>query len=201
MKGNSEKTKKGCMGCLVVIILFIAFASIGGALTSNKNSSNNSTSSGSSSSSVQYSKEDVLADDEKVWNYVLPVINGHNDLIAELSNYSAENALQIYNKAKDFEDFCQTQWGSAPQDLTTVPDEYMDSCKSYIIVEQTFAESVMTFIDTQKTSDLSTVQDNIERCQEALSIMASNRGVYLSVYGNLTEEEITEIANNSGIIE
>lgn len=137
--------------------------------------------------------------DEQLWEYVLPIINAHNQLMKIMGNGSS-TSLNIYNAAKDFETMCQQTWSAPPEVSGDGTEEYLNSCRDYIIIEQAMAESLLKYIDSSKTSDLSKVQENIQSCSQALITLASNRGTFLSLYGFSTKE-IQEITGDLGIIE
>ena len=145
------------------------------------------------------SKKTALETDEQIWGYVLPVINANNDLMAFIERDSV-TLLDIYNTTKDFEEFCRNTWNNPPQVTGYGAEEYLSSCRDYILYEQTLANSLLKYADSGKTSDLSEAQKNMQSCKQALSIVASNRGVFLSING-FSQDEIQEIANDLGIQE
>ena len=50
----------------------------------------------------------------------------------------------------------------------------------------------LKYIDSGKTSDLSKFQENIKSCTQAITVLATNKGIFLSQNG-FTSEEIQEI--------
>lgn len=209
------KYKKFNKPVRIVITAFFALCFITGIATSQKQSSTDSDAKATNESytvssstdenkseSSALSKDEVIALDEKIWGYVLPVINSHNQVMKAMDAYSSGQAsqLDLYNVAKDFKEFTRQTWSSAPEVTGNGTKEYLDSCMDYIIIEQTMAESLLKYLDSLKTSDLSAFQENIESCNKALNILASNKGVFLSTNG-LSDEEIKEISNNLGIEE
>ena len=55
--------------------------------------------------------------------------------------------------------------------------------------DQMAAESLMKYLDSRKTSDLSNAQENIQNAVTAATTIASNRGALLAKAG-LSQEEI-----------
>lgn len=144
-------------------------------------------------------KENAKLVDEQLWAYVLPIINSHNQLMKIVGNESS-TILDIYNAAKYFKEMCRQTWSDPPEVSGNGADEYLKTCKDYIIVEQTMAESLLKYTDSKKTSDLSKVQDNIKYCNEAIIVLSKNRGIFLTQNG-FSNEEIQELGNNLGIEE
>lgn len=149
--------------------------------------------------SSKEAKQNAKTADKQLWDYILPIINSHNQLMEVIQNDSSTN-LDIYNAAKDFKNMCQQTWENSPEVSENGTKGYLNSCKNYIIIEQIISDSLLKYLDSSKTSDLSKVQENIQSCTQALSILASNRGTFLSQNG-FSSEEIREIISNLGISE
>lgn len=197
-KGSTQK-KRG-HGCLIAILVFLFICFAIGMMARSGNSSLTVTSeneSEESSDAISITKEEAAEIDSEIWNYMLPIINANNDFMKIIESGSS---LDIYNAAESFADMCRNAWSSAPEVSDENANQYLDSCKDFILYEQIMAESFMTYIDSGKTSDLSEAQKNIETCNEALSVAMGNRGSFLVLNG-FTDEEIEEIANNLGIEE
>lgn len=202
---SAKKTKR--RGCLLPFIVFCfivsGFAFVLESAIRSKSPQNESQAGSVNSTDVtdspENAKQNARTIDEQLWEYVLPVINAHNQLMKIMGNESSTN-LDIYNAAKDFEKMCQQIWNSPPEVSGDGAEEYLNSCRDYIIIEQTMAESLLKYIDSSKTRDLSKAQENIQSCNQALITLVSNRGTFLALYGFSTEE-IQEITENLGIIE
>lgn len=196
--------KKKKRGCLTSIIVFLFFIFIVGTAIGNSTSfqGKNQKTSEETTEEAVLTKDEAKALDEQIWSYVLPVINANNQLMKAMAAYSegSISQLDLYNITKDFKDYAQNAWSAAPDVTDDGAKQYLESCRDYIIVEQTMAESLLKYLDSLKTSDLSKVQENIERCNQALGNVASNKGVFLSLNG-FSDEEIEEISNNLGIEE
>ncbi len=199
----SPTNKKRGKGCLVFLVIFIVIpAAIG--IFANLISGNpiikesSTTSNNSETSSTVLTKDEASDLDKQIWGYVYPVITANNDLMSIMDGYSEGtiSELDFYNATKDFYSYSQEVWGNPP----SIDDEngkiYLESCRDYIIVEQTMADSLLTYLDSKKTSSLAKVQENIERCTQAIQIVASNRGTFLGI-NNFTDEEIQKILDES----
>ena len=189
---SGQKKKRGCLiAVLAFFAIYLVIAIMAQFVPDNSETSESTI----EETASQLSKEDAKAMDEEIWNYVLPIINANNDLMNVMANGSS---LDIYNSAKSFYDLCQTTWGNAPEVSNEDGAKYLESCRDYILCEQTLSEKISDYIDSEKTSDLSEVQDAISRAQQAISIVAGNRGTFLSLNG-FTDEEIAEITADMGI--
>lgn len=198
---NAQKPKRKS-GCLKLILIFFVICigiSIVIAIRAPKKSAISESISASETSTqpeeiTEDTKQAAKLADKQIWEYILPIINANNQLMQIIGNESSSN-LDIYNTAKNFKEICIQTWSNPPDVSGNGTKEYLDSCKNYIIIEQTMVDSLLTYIDSGKTSDLSKVQKNIQSCTEAISILASNRGVFLVLNG-FTDEEIKEIVDN-----
>lgn len=196
---SQKKVKKG--GCLKAILIYLGIGmviSIIIAIRSQKEPTKTQpvlqTSSESQTQTDELeedTKENARTIDEKLWEYVLPIINANNQLMKIIGNESSTN-LDIYNAANNFKEMCRQAWGNPPEVSGNGADEYLNSCRDYILIEQTMADSLLTYINSGKTSDLSKAQENIKSCTQAVTILATNKGVFLSQNG-FTNEEIQEI--------
>lgn len=198
---SEKKTKKG--GCLKTILIYlgilivistiiaIRFQEDPDKMQSLLQTENSETSENLEKNMEEDTKENAKIVDEQIWEYVLPIINANNQLMKIVENESSTN-LDIYNAAKTFKEMCQQAWISPPEVSGNGADEYLSSCKDYILTEQIMADSLLTYIDNGKTSDLSKVQENIKSCTQAVTVLATNKGIFLSQNG-FTSEEIQEI--------
>lgn len=200
---SSPQNKKRGKGCLIFLIIFIVVPTVIGIfanLISGESIIKESTtvSDNLENSDTVLTKEDAINLDKQIWDYVYPVIVAHNDLMSIMSGYSdgAVSELDFYNATKDFYSYAQEVWGNSPSIDNEDGKAYLESCQDYIIIEQTMADSLLKYLDSKKTSDLSKVQENIERCTQAVQIVASNRGTFLGI-NNFTDEEIQEILDES----
>ena len=202
-KSLNSKTVKKKGGCLKSILIFfiicIGISAIIAFQASKESSSSQSEIPAETTLTAEDAKQAAKLTDEIIWGYVLPVINANNKLMKIVGNESATD-LDIYNATKDFKEFCRQTWNNPPEVSGNGAKEYLDSCRDYIIIEQTMAESLLKYIDSKKTSDLAKAQENIERCVQAVSVVSSNKGTFLSING-FTTEEIQELSNNLGIEE
>ncbi len=194
------KKKEGCLKpILIFFIICIGISAVIALQAPKKVSSPQSEPSTETTPETDDTKQAAKLTDEQIWEYVLPVINANNNLMKIVGNESATK-LDIYNAAKDFKEFCRQTWSNPPEVSGNGAKEYLDSCRDYISLEQTMADSLLKYIDSGKTSDLSKAQENIQTCVQAISVVSANKGTFLSING-FTSEEIQEIINNSGIEE
>ena len=199
---HTKKQNRGCLIPMLILILIFGGSLVFGLLYEYQKQKDGLTESVDSvdvTGSSEETKQNAKAADKQLWDYVLPIINSHNQLMEIIQNDSSTN-LDIYNAAKTFKDMCQQTWGNPPEVSGNGTKEYLNSCKDYIIIEQTMSDSLLKYLDSSKTSDLSKVQENIQSCTQALSILASNRGTFLSQNG-FSSEEIQEIISDLGISE
>lgn len=199
---TSEKVKKkgGCLkSFLIFFIVCIGFGTVIAVQSEKDSSTPQSESSTEVPEETVNAKEMAKLTDEQIWGYVLPIINANNQLMKIISNESATN-LDIYNATKNFKELCRQTWSYPPEVSGDGAKEYLDSCRDYILIEQTMADSLLKYVDSQKTSDLAKAQENIQSCTQALSVVASNKGTFLSING-FSSEEIQEISNDLGIEE
>ncbi len=206
---SKKKPKKG--GCLKTILIYLGILIVISTIISmqlkndpdkmqslleTKNSETsknleNDTEKSMEEDTEENTKENAKIIDAQIWEYVLPIINANNQLMNIVENESS-TSLDIYNAAKKFKEMCQQTWISPPKVSGNGADEYLSSCKDYILIEQTMADSLLKYIDSGKTSDLSKFQENIKSCTQAITVLATNKGIFLSQNG-FTSEEIQEI--------
>lgn len=198
----TQKKKKG-RGCLTAILIFIGLSAIGGiigSLSERKSSADVESSANESTTSATLSKEDAQNIDSQIWGYVMPIIKANNDLMAAMTNYSDGNVTEIdfYNASKNFASYARDTWSTPPEITDANGKQYLDSCRDYIIIEQQLAENIMKYLDDPSNKNLSKIQDTISRSNQAVGIVASNRGTFLGLNG-FTDEEIQEITSDLGI--
>lgn len=190
-----KNSAKGCLWAFIIVIGVPVIVSIFAKLMSGEPLVKNSPATTAEVTTTPVlTKDEAKIMDEDIWNYVYPVILANNNLMNTLNAYSNNelSELDLYNTTKDFYEYTQSMWENPPDITDPDGEQYLDSCQDYIIIEQTMADSLLKYLDSKKTSDLSNVQDNIERCTEAVKIVASNRGTFLGI-NNFTDEEIQQI--------
>lgn len=187
-----QKKKHGCL-TFIIILIFISF--VVGSLINNETSA---TDKKTNAESLKLTKEDAQSVDSEIWNYVYPVITANNDLMTIMSGYSegTVSELDLYNATTEFEKYAQQVWGNPPSVSDDGGKKYLDSCRDYVIIEQTMAQSLLKYINSKKTSDLSKLQEDIERCTQAVQVVASNRGTFLGI-NDFTDEEIKKIVEDT----
>lgn len=197
---KKDKKKGGCLKpILIFFVICIGISAIKAFQTTENKPSSQSEPPTEATQIPEDTKQAAKLTDEQIWGYVLPVINANNQLMEIVGNESA-TSLDIYNAAKEFKEFCQQTWSNPPEVSGNGAKEYLDSCRDYILLEQTMADSLLKYIDSGKTSDLSKAQENMQTCVQSISVVSANKGTFLSING-FTLEEIQEISNNLGIEE
>lgn len=207
--GIPQSTKKKGSGCLIALLAFIFIPFVIGLIVSSAKKGVGKTDNVTPSQldantentetlSSSLTKDEAKDIDTKIWDYVYPIITAHNNLLEVMAGYSdgSISELDFYNATKDFRDYVQETWGNPPSVSDENGKSYLESCKDYIIVEQTMAESLLKYIDSKKTSDLSKVEENIERCTQAVQIVASNRGTFLGI-NDFSDDEIQQIVDET----
>lgn len=183
------------MSLLVSFLLITAIAVFGVLAAANIEKENSSV-----DSTNVLAKDQAHDIDNQIWEYVVQVINANNSLMATMNSYSSGTVAEIdfYNASKDFESYAQSMWSATPNISDSNGKKYLESCRDYIIIEQQMAKDIMKYLDDKSNKNLSTVQNDIERCNQAVQIVMSNRGTFLSMYG-FTADEIKEITKDMGI--
>lgn len=196
------KTKKKGHGCLTVFLVFIGISAIVGisANLSTNESNTGAKNSVDETTSATLSKEDAQNIDNQIWGYVAPIMKANNDLMTIMTGYSNGSVAEIdfYNASKNLASYARDAWSSPPAITDDNGKQYLESCKDYIIIEQQLAETIMKYLDDKSNKNLSKIQDNISRCNQAVGVVASNRGVFLKL-NSFTDEEIQEITSDLGI--
>lgn len=198
---SQEPVKKKKNGCLICFVIFCMIGMVGAAIRISLGPSTDSPTPAAiteSKTAETLTKEEAQAIDSAIWDYIYPVINAHNQIMDAMTGYSegTVSELDLYNAIKDYNDNLPKIWASPPSVSDENGKKYLESCRDYIIIEQTLAKSLLKYIDSKKTSDLSSVEKNIEQSNQAVRIVASNRGTFLGI-NNFTDEEIKKIAEES----
>lgn len=140
------------------------------------------------------SQEISIAFDEKSWDDYLKMYEAHNYLMKAMNAFSNGEMSKL-----DFYDYCKnaSEWFgqisiSFNYGKTDDEKEYLSTFQTFALADQSAANSLMKYLDSNATKDLSNARENINRAKEAATIIAKNRIVLLKKIG-LSEEEITEI--------
>lgn len=132
-----------------------------------------------------------LAFDEKTWPEFVNLYTAHNNLMNAMDDFSNGNIssadfYQYCEKSKEYFSSMSLAFDFGESDEEKA---YLSAFESMALSDQMAAESLMKYLDSWKTSDLSNAQENIQNAVTAATTIASNRGALLAKAG-LSQEEI-----------
>lgn len=189
------RKKKG-HGCLVCIIIFFALAAFVGFMASKSGTATKN----KSNSETEFTKDDAVDIDDKVWGNVEVAIKANNEIV---NNFDKAVSGEI--SLVDYYDYCKEASKVLGGNSTKFPKSdnegaksYIQSSTQYVIQVQILSDSVVKYIDKAETKNLSAVKSNIEQCTNLIAVVAQNRGVFLSING-FTDEEIKERAEQISV--
>lgn len=140
------------------------------------------------------SKEQGLIFDEKAWDDYVKLYEAHGYLMKAMNAFSEGRMSEL-----DFYDFCKEakEWFgqmsiSFNYGETDEEKEYLSTFEVFALADQSAADSLIRYLDSNATKDLSKARESINRAKEAATIIAQNRIVLLNKIG-LSEEEISKI--------
>ena len=129
--------------------------------------------------------------DEKTWPEFVNLYTAHNNLMNAMNDFSNGNisSADFYQYCEDSKEYFANM--SLAFDFGESDEEkaYLSAFESMALSDQMAAESLMKYLDSRKTSDLSNAQENIQNAVTAATTIASNRGALLAKAG-LSQEEI-----------
>lgn len=144
------------------------------------------------------SSEEWLEFDDKTWNQFSQLYTNHNNFMSAMTAFSegSMDAASFYSYCKDFESICANNSLIFDYGVNQDQKDYLSVFKSATLSDQMAAQSLMKYLDTYQTSDLSEVQEHIQDAKDAITTIASNRGTLLAKT-DLSEEEIQKRLNES----
>lgn len=144
------------------------------------------------------SSEEWLEFDDKTWEQFSQLYTNHNNLMYAMTAFSDGNmdAASFYSYCKDFENICANNSLIFDYGVNQDQKDYLSVFKSATLSDQMAAQSLMKYLDTYQTSDLSEAQEHIQNAKDAITTIASNRGTLLAKT-DLSEEEIQKRLNES----
>lgn len=182
------KKKKGCLIASIILLLFVIGLAFGVSQIIK-----NPEKYGAVPSSSMTLKEF----DSKSWEQYKTLYDAHNKLMNAMTSYSSGqgNQLDFYNYCKSSEEYFRK--ASSSFDYGTTDDEktYLSVFENWALSDQLAAKSLMNYLDSLKTKDLSTAQEYIQSASDAAVTIASNRAKLLKDAG-YTEDEIKQIIDN-----
>lgn len=144
------------------------------------------------------SSEEWLDFDNKTWEQFSQLYTNHNNFMSAMTAFSegSMDAASFYSYCKDFESICANNSLIFDYGVNQDQKDYLSVFKSATLSDQMAAQSLMKYLDTYQTSDLSEAQEHIQDAKEAITTIASNRGTLLAKT-DLSEEEIQKRLNES----
>lgn len=192
-----KKKKSGCATVFLVFLVMMCGSLIFGTYQMSKNPEKyNNEKADKNEKSQTLSKKKAGSIDKKIWKYAINVMKVNNNVMNQMTSYTGGTLsdIELYETCKEGVDYLRDAWGNFPDYENKDAKAYGKSVKDYILFEQTLLESIMKYLDTKKTSDLSKVEGNIGNCNQAVGIVSSNRGVFLGLY-NFSDDEIKKLAS------
>lgn len=195
--GNLQKPpqnkNKGKYLPFLILAVVLMWGAIGYFLSQSGTTDNSDSENPSEEETFENAEEAWLAFDERTWSDFVKLYTAHNNLMNALSAFSNGNLSMVdfYQYCEDARDYFASM--SLTFNYATSEDEndYLSAFEYLALSDQRAAESLMKYLDSQKTSDLSSAEESIENAKSAITTIASNRGTLL-VKAGLSQEEIQE---------
>lgn len=189
MKRGNKK-----IGYFVIIGIVAAFI-IAANLSDTENANNSEV---SSEIPPEDLKTQALEFDERAWDGYIKLYETHNNFMDTMDAYSDGkiSKLDFYDYCKDLEKWFGQASMSFNYGKTDDEKTYLDTFQTFALADQSAVDSLLKYLDSNVIKDLSKAKENINRAQEAATIIASNRVVLLKKIG-LTKEEIAEKINQA----
>ena len=109
--------------------------------------------------------------------------------------------LTFYSYCQDLESYFMEQSLNCDYGTTEEEKTYLSTFQTWAIADQIAAQKIMKYLDSGKISYLDAAHENINRANDAVSTIASNRGVLL-VKAGLTDAEIkTKVEKDMAALE
>jgi hypothetical protein len=187
---SPKKKKPGCLAMIIVVIAFIAIIAVINAI-----SSQNTKEGAGSEEKVEVSaselKEQGVKFDEQAWGDFLKLYEAHNDFMKTMESYTNGNISKL-----DFYDYCKRieEWfgkASISFKYAKTDDEktYLSVFEVFALADQAAAKSLIRYLDSNATKDLSKAREEIDRAKQAATTISGNRVVFLRSVG-LSKEEV-----------
>lgn len=140
---------------------------------------------------ITFAKETAQTIDARIWEIVLTTDRINKELNNGLKMYSsgAMTAVELYRLAQDTYDYQFGLWetiNDSEEDDHNA--KYLDAAGYYIIDSQQWAESIMTYLDSNLTSDLAAMTERSEDIAWGLSEVTGTRLDYLREAGFTMDE-------------
>ena len=184
---ESRPKKRGCGRYIAIIIVLIFVGSFIYSLNM-----------AFSQSETELTSEEWLEFDDKTWADYTQIYTNHNNFMTALTYFSEgrTSAVDFYSYCQNVEQVFQQSSLAFDYGKTKEQQDYLSPFKSACLADQRAAQSLLKYLDSYQTSDLASTQSEIETATQALTTIASNRGVMLAKT-DLTDEEIRQRIEDS----
>lgn len=148
----------------------------------------------SSELSEKIDRDQILANDDSIYLYVLKSEKITNTLREAIVSFGNEeiSSLELYNLAKKAKE-SQLSFFSGLTDLQNdYNKDYLEACKMYVSNGRELANDLIKYLDKNKMKDLSSAQECLESIDAYTLSVVTQRMTYLANCG-ISDEEITEI--------
>jgi len=196
------KKRRG-LGCLITaVIILLIIGAITAIATNSQPQTVPAQGKAGNVDAQKKSAEDLLAQglafDARSWKEYLVLYKNHQMLAATIDAYSDGKVSKL-----DFYDFCKSIEKASGQasisfNYAKTEDEinYLSTLSTLALADQSAAGSLMKYLDSGSTKDLSKAKENINRAQEAARITMSNRIVFLKRIGH-PDEKVKSVAETA----
>ncbi|WP_217594052.1 hypothetical protein [Cohnella sp. GbtcB17] len=183
-----KKRRRG-LGCLV-LILFVILVGVIVNVSRNSDPTSTGQNAGKAEVSAEELKKQGLEFDEQAWKDYLTMYETHNSFMKNMSAYSEGkiSKLDFYDYCKDLEGWFAKASISFNYAKTEDERTYLSTFQTFALADQTAAKSIIKYLDSNATKDLSNARVQIQRATEAATTISSNRVILLSKIG-VTKEE------------
>lgn len=191
---TSKPKKNGC--CLkyaiALFVLAMIIAIIGGLFAPSSTDRKAKPNAGNSASMSAEDQKKAAGDfDANVWGLTAELIKTQNNMMSGMESYANGTMAAV-----DLYDYCNKVNDSlvkfkAPDSSNDSEKTYAGSCKDYAVYVQITAKSLAKYLNDSSTSNLSKLKNDISLMNQAASVVANNRGVFL-VQAGFSDDEIQE---------
>jgi len=183
-----KKKKPGCLILIIAVVAFIAIIAVVNAISDTKQGSGSKEKVEASASEL---KEQGLKFDEQAWGDFLKIYDAHNDLMKTMGLYAdgKVSKLDFYDYSKKAQEWFGKASVSLKYAKTDSEKSYLSVFEVFALADQAAAKSLIKYLDSNATKDLSKAREEIDRAKQAATTISSNRVVFLRSIG-LSKEEV-----------
>ena len=185
---TKTKKKNGCLWIIVVVCIFLTVIMVAATQETNDDPDSSVVTESNGSDS-----DALLAFDDRSWPDFVALYNAHNALLSWVDAYANGqiNSVDLYQKCEEVEAYFRDLSLSFNYGETEDQKDYLSVFKNMALSDQMAAQSLMKYLNSGKTGDLSDANANIQSATEAATIISSNRGTLLGMT-DLTDDEIRQ---------